>query len=133
MPALYRSRSYRRPDDKDSPLTDFLEKDNFKVLTTAAAQLFISAPHLDKWFKSSTGTICFLKNFSHKNSFYFRLYSLMVSLVAQTFMSELNASTFFLFYQQGKLWEQEMNAPFAYQKASPLFHFLTVNVRASAK
>lgn len=123
MPALYRSRSYRRPDDKDSLLTDFLEKDNFKVLTTAAAQLFISAPHLDKWFKSSTGTICFLKNFSHKNSFYFRLYSLMVSLI------DLDKIIYLFGCQQGKLWEQEMNAPFAYQKASPLFHFLTVNVR----
>ncbi|RNA22938.1 wiskott-Aldrich syndrome [Brachionus plicatilis] len=95
----------RLEQQMDTLLTDFLEKDNFKVLATAAAQLFISAPHLDKWFKSSTGTICFLKNFSHKNSFFFRLYSLM----------------------QGKLWEQEMSAPFHYKKAGPLFHFLTVN------
>ncbi|CAF0713639.1 unnamed protein product [Brachionus calyciflorus] len=105
MPALYRSKSFRRVEENNTFLTDFLEKNNLKVLATAAAQLFISAPHLDKWFKSSTGTICFLKNFTNKGSYYFRLYSLM----------------------QGQLWEQEMNAPFLYHKASPLFHYLTVN------
>jgi hypothetical protein len=53
---------------------------NQKVLATASVQLFISTPQLDKWFKSSTGTLCFLKDFSRKNYYFYRLYSLMVIL-----------------------------------------------------
>jgi hypothetical protein len=82
MPALlYRSKSFRRFDESTNHkhLTDFIEQDNVKVLSTAAAQLFISAPQAcSKWFKSSTGTLCFFKDFTQKRTYYFRLYSIMV-------------------------------------------------------
>ena len=79
MPGSYRSKSVRRFEDENNHLTNFIEKDNIKVLATAAIQLFISAPQIEKWFKSSTGTICFLKDFNRKSTYFYRLYSLMVS------------------------------------------------------
>ena len=75
------------------------------MLAAASIQLFISTQQLEKWFKSSTGTVCFMKDISCKSSFSFRLYSLM----------------------QGQLWEQEMQTPFTYKKLSPIFHYLNVN------
>ena len=88
MPVLYRSRSVRRYDENANQLTSIIENDNIKVkikllkfeknflkfnlkvLATASVQLFISTPNLDKWFKSSTGTLCFLKDFQRKNFFF---------------------------------------------------------------
>ena len=90
MPALYRSKSVRRFDEVNCRITSIIEKDNNKVLATAAVQLFISTPQLEKWFKSSTGTICFLKDLTRKNFFYFRLYSLMVYKITKILLNTLN-------------------------------------------
>lgn len=105
MPTPYRSKSVRRFDETNCQITNIIEKDNIKVLVAASVQLFISTPQLEKWFKSSTGTICFLKDLNRKSWYYFRLYSLM----------------------QGQLWEQEIESPFVYEKLSPIFHYLTFN------
>jgi hypothetical protein len=103
--SAYRSRSVTKKHETDnSSLADFIERDNRKILSAGSVQLFISTPQLDKWFKSSTGTVCFIKDGTKKSSYYFSLYSLM----------------------QGQLWEQEVQAPFTYKKLSLFFHYLSV-------
>ena len=101
---------------------------NQKVLATAAVQLFISTPQLDKWFKSSTGTLCFLKDFSRKNIYIYRLYSLMVWSIVFASLLLIQILNFSLFSKQGKLWEQEIESPFVYSKLSYVFHYLAVDV-----
>lgn len=40
----------------------------------------------------------------------------------------LNIFSWCFLWQQGQLWEQEMQTPFTYKKLSPIFHYLAVNV-----
>lgn len=104
MPGLYRSKSVRRLDDNNQ-FREIIEKDGKKILAAASCQLFISTPQLDKWFKSSAGTLCFIKDSTRKGSYFFRLYTIM----------------------QGQLWEQEVHVPYSYIRLSYVFHYITVN------
>jgi hypothetical protein len=104
MPGLYRSKSVRRLDDNNQ-FREIIEKDSKKILAAASCQLFISTPQLDKWFKSSAGTLCFIKDYTRKGCYFFRLYSLM----------------------QGQLWEQEVHVPYSYIRLSYVFHYITIN------
>ncbi len=78
MPLLYRSRSLRRFNEANSRLASIIENHTTKIVAAASIQLFVSTHQLEKWFKSSTGTLCFLKDINLQSVYYFRLYSLMV-------------------------------------------------------
>jgi hypothetical protein len=68
----------RRFNEANCRLTSLIENHSTKILAAASIQLFVSTHQLEKWFKSSTGTLCFLKDINRKSVYYFRLYSLMV-------------------------------------------------------
>jgi hypothetical protein len=54
-----------------------------KTLATAAIQLWLSQkPNHTTWTKTYTGIICFVKDYT-KKSYFFRLYSLMVTIYTE--------------------------------------------------